>query len=320
MNTVQITAQFSSIEEMAEKTGFALDFCQLEPGDPTLKTKTTILPSMLSTQFFFDKSFHQRGMAPDTYLTFGTAHRNSELTWSGKDAVANCLFDFNGRSGFDLRSEGLFFGTSIHVIPEKLHEISDGVGVDLPEFSGSEFSAPRNVDPAILKRFRTAVQNIEDHVSSLETLPEGKAGLLSAQDALYESLVDCLAISEQKALLSRSNRLKVRQRAVGFIHERYPDPISVPEICRASSTTSRTLERIFREEYGVTPTQYLKFVRLEAAKIALSRSDQEQSIRDIALSCGFWHLSQFAQDYKKQYGELPSTSLKQQHISSILIE
>jgi AraC family ethanolamine operon transcriptional activator len=34
------------------------------------------------------------------------------------------------------------------------------------------------------------------------------------------------------------------------------------------------------------------------------------TIQDIASHWGFWHLSQFAQDYKKLFGELPSATLK----------
>jgi AraC family ethanolamine operon transcriptional activator len=34
------------------------------------------------------------------------------------------------------------------------------------------------------------------------------------------------------------------------------------------------------------------------------------TIQDIASHWGFWHLSQFAQDYKHLFGELPSATLK----------
>ena len=34
-------------------------------------------------------------------------------------------------------------------------------------------------------------------------------------------------------------------------------------------------------------------------------------IRDIANRYGFWHMGQFAADYKKLFGELPSKTLKQ---------
>jgi AraC family ethanolamine operon transcriptional activator len=33
------------------------------------------------------------------------------------------------------------------------------------------------------------------------------------------------------------------------------------------------------------------------------------TIQDIASHWGFWHLSQFAQDYRQLFGELPSDTL-----------
>jgi hypothetical protein len=34
---------------------------------------------------------------------------------------------------------------------------------------------------------------------------------------------------------------------------------------------------------------------------------------DVANRWGFWHMGQFAADYKRQFGELPSATLKRAH-------
>jgi AraC-like DNA-binding protein len=34
------------------------------------------------------------------------------------------------------------------------------------------------------------------------------------------------------------------------------------------------------------------------------------TVQDVAAHWGFWHLGQFAQDYKRLFGELPSTTLR----------
>ena len=42
----------------------------------------------------------------------------------------------------------------------------------------------------------------------------------------------------------------------------------------------------------------------------LRACSQGETITDIAKRWGFWHMGQFAADYKKQFGELPSETVK----------
>jgi AraC family ethanolamine operon transcriptional activator len=60
---------------------------------------------------------------------------------------------------------------------------------------------------------------------------------------------------------------------------------------------------------GTTPIKYLRSLRLNSVRRALRQAAPGVTIQDIASHWGFWHLSQFAQDYKKLFGELPSATL-----------
>jgi AraC family ethanolamine operon transcriptional activator len=73
----------------------------------------------------------------------------------------------------------------------------------------------------------------------------------------------------------------------------------------------RTLEYIFRDYFNVTPKVYLKSRRLAAVRHELLRSlHSKSSINEIANRWGFWHMSQFATDYRRFFGELPSETLQ----------
>jgi len=62
----------------------------------------------------------------------------------------------------------------------------------------------------------------------------------------------------------------------------------------------------------MTPKSYLTGKRLYGAHRELWRSQPgKSSVSDIANHWGFWHLGQFAADYQKVFGALPSTTLKQ---------
>jgi AraC family ethanolamine operon transcriptional activator len=64
------------------------------------------------------------------------------------------------------------------------------------------------------------------------------------------------------------------------------------------------------EEFGVTPSSYIKSRRLAAVQSELIKKGPEVIISDVANRRGFWHMGSFASDYRKQFGELPSETLR----------
>lgn len=105
-------------------------------------------------------------------------------------------------------------------------------------------------------------------------------------------------------------RYLVARRAVAHSEENSDEVLTVEDLREATRVSRRTLNYAFREHLGVTPKAYLKSMRLDAARRDLGRSDPDAKIADIANRHGFWHMGQFAADYRKQFGELPSDTLR----------
>jgi AraC family ethanolamine operon transcriptional activator len=99
------------------------------------------------------------------------------------------------------------------------------------------------------------------------------------------------------------------KRALSFIDENADRPLAVRELCRAAGVSWRTLDYAFREHFGVTPKAYLKASRLGAVRRELRRGEPHPMIADVANRWGFWHMGQFAADYRRLFGELPSETL-----------
>lgn len=114
-----------------------------------------------------------------------------------------------------------------------------------------------------------------------------------------------------KVRATTDKRNKTIKTATDYIHSSTEIVTSIQQLCRDTGINKRTLERAFLDKYGMTPKSYLQSLRLNDAHKMLLQCDPETTkVTDIALSLGYWHMSQFAADYRRQFGEPPSATLK----------
>jgi AraC family ethanolamine operon transcriptional activator len=87
-------------------------------------------------------------------------------------------------------------------------------------------------------------------------------------------------------------------------------PIEVPELAAAVGVSRRVLERGFQESIGVSPHQYLKRCRLGRLQRRLrSARSPADTVSQLAADLGFTEQGRMAAEYKRMFGELPSTTL-----------
>lgn len=96
-------------------------------------------------------------------------------------------------------------------------------------------------------------------------------------------------------------------RRLAYIAEFGNESPTVLDLCKATGASERTLRYAFQEHFGISPKTYLSVYRLNKVRKEL-RNGHPASIKisDIANQWGFWHMGQFAADYRKFFGELPS--------------
>ena len=113
---------------------------------------------------------------------------------------------------------------------------------------------------------------------------------------------------------SKSDRYWIVMQVRDYILAHRDRPVAVPELCRQFHVSRRTLQYCFEETLGMTPMSYLRAIRLNGARRDLSSAQQAKlprTVQSVAADWGFWHLSQFATDYRKLFGKLPSESLRE---------
>jgi len=87
-------------------------------------------------------------------------------------------------------------------------------------------------------------------------------------------------------------------------------PVHVSELCEHQGVHRRTLHRAFHEVMGMGPIQYLRKRRLNEIHRALLAARPSSTIATIARNHGFVELGRFAREYRRQFGELPSYTLR----------
>ncbi len=100
--------------------------------------------------------------------------------------------------------------------------------------------------------------------------------------------------------------------ALGYFERSEASKISVAELSDAAGVTARSLNNAFRRYLGVSPNQYILARRLNSAREVLLSNAHSTDLIDVttvALSQDFYHLSRFAQHYRRLFGELPSETL-----------
>jgi AraC-like DNA-binding protein len=134
---------------------------------------------------------------------------------------------------------------------------------------------------------------------------------------LLESLSTQIAIGLLRELKSNfSNRLHEKNydgiqhidRVIEFMEENYNAAINLDDLCQVANQSLYHFIRVFKQETGKTPHEYLIDIRINKAEDMMKR--EEHSISEIAEICGFINLSHFCTVFKRKVGESASSYRK----------
>ena len=116
--------------------------------------------------------------------------------------------------------------------------------------------------------------------------------------------------SEEMKAIETPGAPKHIQRAYDYIMVHYDKDIGIDDIVRVSGISSRSLFAGFKRYKGVSPMMALKTRRLQAVHDELKQLGPGETITRIAYKWGFSHMGNFAKDYQKMFGELPSETIQ----------
>ncbi|ASA22173.1 AraC family transcriptional regulator [Paenibacillus donghaensis] len=106
-------------------------------------------------------------------------------------------------------------------------------------------------------------------------------------------------------------RNEALQKAVRLINEHFTEPLLISNLAGAVGYSVQHFQRLFLQEYGVTPHKYLQNLRLQRALQMITENDQV-SVQDIALQLGM-ETNYFIRVFRSTYGCTPGVMLKRLH-------
>jgi AraC-like DNA-binding protein len=133
----------------------------------------------------------------------------------------------------------------------------------------------------------------------------------AVEDTLMTALLELLAHNQAPRDERRAVAPAAIRRAVDYIEAHAAQALNASDIARHAGVSTRSLYAGFAQSLGQSPMAYLKAVRLKRVRQALQEAAGSRTpVTELALAWGFGHLGQFAADYRAQFGELPSQTLR----------
>jgi AraC-like DNA-binding protein len=131
-------------------------------------------------------------------------------------------------------------------------------------------------------------------------------------ERLYEGLCQALTPQEKLCVLERSlldllhgdaRRSAMVDHAIYMFREKH---VSVAACARSVGVSERRLSQVFREEVGLPPKMWCRIQRFQAATRAL-HAGADVPWSELALQCGYYDQSHFANDFRAFSGINPTT-------------
>jgi len=312
-SNVLVANRFDSFEALAGiAADWDVDFRQMDSSRFKSELFQTRIGEILISSARFGCHVEQHGVTPREMRTFAIPEADSPtMRWFGHQVQAGVLLVFPTHGEIEAFTRP-GFGVSTFSVPEyTLAGFFEQNEVPEPSkiLSSSESIIP--VSPALLFRLRALLRHVSliarnsaESVYFRRLKERFHWQLLST---LLEILRDRQQISDQS---TRSGNTCLLKRLIDHVHTHADERLRVSDLCTIAKVSERTLQNLFKKELGMTPKAYLIGQKMYAVHRELWEADPAKTrVLDVANYWDFWHMGQFAADYRRIFGELPSETL-----------
>ncbi|NWK56481.1 helix-turn-helix domain-containing protein [Verrucomicrobiaceae bacterium N1E253] len=290
-----------------------LDFMQLDRGGFTGALQQCGHSEVLLGRAVFNRKLEQQGESPPGMKTFVIpVNRQLHMNWRRQDVGGNDLLVFP--DGRDLKS------VSNESFDIMTYSLNSDRWQELVEFHGAERLMRRLHDHEVISlrpdcclRLRQMAFGVLQHVGECSDAFDQGGYDNVLEEGIAGELIRAILTSEGHDAPKPEPRVRTRalKKAREVIEEYAHMPISIRQLSQMAAVSERTLQYAFQDKFGVTPKSYLQSYRMNQVRKALRMADPDAArVVDVANVWGFWHMGQFAKDYRLTFSELPRETLK----------
>ncbi len=319
-NTTILTNQefdsFEQLSQLAQQWG--TDFRQLSHSLFKPRIFQAITGSILISNARFGCHVEQRGSTPPGMRTFAVPHEDCpDFYWFGQIVSHEDILLFPAYGEIESFTRAEFSVTTISIPENQLAEFFERNDINKVNHIIRPEEMVKRTSKVNLHELRYLTRQLIRAVDTRQHFQE--AGFAVLNDTLenqillsiFNIMTDNHFPSHNSLQLSRNNNPKKLKLILDYIQSNDTDLPYLETLCQLVKISERTLQYLFKRELGMTPKAYIKGQRLSKAHKVLWQADPfDLQIKDVANQLGFWHMGQFAADYRKQFGELPSDTLK----------
>ena len=289
--------------------GWEFSVSQLGPSEELSRSTLYQTPNIGFVSFRYGSAYDQCLRAREGFLSFGLLDKDNPPTWAHDQLIPNDALtvfphdeDLKGASPVGFRGSGIHFAKDfITSLAEDIYNQPIDLLVPQPGTYMTD-TEKLGVLRQELRKWQQLASSGADILPLIIARREESLAL-----AVINALID-EKYTEKESLMKSTHSVSL---ALNVIHKSELESISAMELCKHTKCSQRTLEKCFTKRFGITPKKYIKCLRLAEVHKGLRNFDacDYDSIIELAGVNGFWHMGQFAADYRLIYGELPSETL-----------
>lgn len=303
-----VEATSHSMEEVTENlraSGWEGEFRQLSKGQVTSRWKSLSLGPCELGSHRLDNRIHVRQPSPNGCVTLAIVPTPSILLVDGAEMGKDQLLVMDAGSETDFVTLGETECATLTLPKSDFEAIARAL---FPRMGTND--APVGILPSPSFGWSALHGEMSGLLRNGSMSPEDFSHLLSRFLGLMAGEQEK---RQQKVRLSDRRTGYVARRAQEYIEDHFRQSIRVDEICRYSGVSLSTLGRSFFRYFQVTPREYIKACRFNAARQGLLAGDPlHHKVGEIALANGFMHLGRFSVEYFEYFGEAARETLARQ--------
>lgn len=307
---VQTRATRDLDEHAAAQGGWSLRYEQLSAGKFAGHIQQVFLPDTTLLREDTSTALRQRGQLDPAVYGFAMALQPTEdLFFNGQRVPPHAVMCGKG-DAIDLRTPPAFTLIAVVVARSLLNPLWERMyHKPLAPWLERQLVLPTTEAKAQALR-ALHLDGLEQAQALARHAPDERALRQLRDDILMEWIETLPEQVDTSELPSLERRKKLVDRACEHLLAHADEPLSILDVCKLLGTSRRKLNYCFQDVLGTTPVKYLRALRLNGVRRALRQAAPGATVQDLAAHWGFWHLGQFAQDYRRLFGELPSATLR----------